>query len=96
MAQRELTPFVRSGSYCAWHDAIAIAALLDLVGLPNTTGNARRISKPCSRWDTFRQVASVPARRLARHRNPRWRALFEIRAPKNRAKTPWFCRSASG
>ena len=41
-------------------DAISTAALLDLIGLPNTTGNARRISK------TMRALGYIPikSRRL--------------------------------
>ena len=41
-------------------DAVSTAALLDLIGLPNTTGNARRISK------TMRALGYVPikSRRL--------------------------------
>jgi hypothetical protein len=35
-------------------DAVSTAALLDLIGLPNTTGNARRISK------TMRALGYVP------------------------------------
>ena len=41
-------------------EAISTAALLDLIGLPNTTGNARRISK------TMRALGYIPikSRRL--------------------------------
>jgi hypothetical protein len=41
-------------------DAVSTAALLDLIGLPNTTGNARRISK------TMRGLGYIPikSRRL--------------------------------
>ena len=30
-------------------DAIGSAALLDLLGLPTTTGNGRRLARPCGR-----------------------------------------------
>ncbi len=41
-------------------EAVSTAALLDLIGLPNTTGNARRISK------TMRGLGYIPikSRRL--------------------------------
>ena len=41
-------------------EAVSTAALLDLIGLPNTTGNARRISK------TMRTLGYIPikSRRL--------------------------------
>ena len=44
-------------------EAISTVALLDLIGLPNTTGNGRRVAKPCARWDISRSRAagSCPA-----------------------------------
>ena len=51
---------------------ISTAALLDLIGLPKTTGNGRRIAHSMrSLGFVPDQVAPLHARRLPRHRNPR-------------------------
>ena len=52
-------------------DAISTTALLDLIGLPKTTGNGRRDRSQHARAGICaNQVTAVHARRLPRHRNP--------------------------
>ena len=51
---------------------ISTHALLDLIGLPTTTGNARRISKTMRSAGIYPdQVTPVHAGWLSRHRKPR-------------------------
>ena len=52
-------------------DAISTAALLDLIGLPNTTGNARRISRTMQSLGCCDQEPTIYAGWLARHLKPR-------------------------
>jgi len=61
LEQRDADPFrVKVASITRGIEAISTVALLDLIGLTNTTGNARRISK------TMRGLGYVPikSRRL--------------------------------
>ncbi len=60
-AERDADPFrAKAEALVRGMDAISTFALLDLIGLPNTTGNARRISK------TMRSLGLIPikSRRL--------------------------------
>jgi hypothetical protein len=60
-AERDADPFrARAEAVVRGMEAISTVALLDLIGLPNTTGNARRISK------TMHSLGLVPikSRRL--------------------------------
>ena len=61
LEQRDADPLrEKVASITRGMDAISTVALLDLIGLPNTTGNARRISK------TMRALGYIPikSRRL--------------------------------
>ena len=52
-------------------EAVSTVAVLDLLGLPKTTGNARRVAQSM-RSLGFIPIKSPPhARRLPRHRHPR-------------------------
>ena len=56
------TPFGGWWKPCAWHGGHQHHALLDLLGLPKTTSNGRRIARPCARWDLSRSNPAASCR----------------------------------